>query len=222
MWSNLKGKDGIKPRSFNRSGCLGAGGNHILNDNFDSATLDPKWTWVNQGTSTAWISDGSLFVKSTTAATNVKALVMPAPSSGDFRAILKIGHVANSNPLGVCLVSSAGKIATLGLYYAGTQSLGTKFTNATTNAGNYAGPTSNFNSGSTYVLVRKTGTTIQLALPSVAGEDPDISSGTLTSGWNGPLNESVATFLGDIASVGLFLNGQGVIKCDWVRGYPTA
>lgn len=97
---------------------------NALDDEFESATLDPKWLWLNQGAGSYVLSQGSLILTSefTTASIDKQALVQVFSGGTAFKLRMKTSlTLANStNNGGLILYESAtGKNIVMGFYYGG-------------------------------------------------------------------------------------------------------
>jgi len=90
---------------------------HACNDEFSGASLDPKWSWINQGTSTAAIVRKRLrLTPQYNAADSNRILYQPSPA-GDFTVSCKCRLTSpkiNFVQAGLCLVSAGGQIIVWG------------------------------------------------------------------------------------------------------------
>ncbi len=107
-------------------------------DEFDDNTLNTsKWTWRNQGTATATIEDGALYLTApATASMDLKIIeqTLPGDTTWKYRAKVSMPPSSNGNLAGLSLVeSSTGKVVTfLFVYSSGAYQQVANFTNVTT------------------------------------------------------------------------------------------
>ena len=67
-----------------------------FDDEFDGTSLDPKWSWVNQGGATFAESDGNGRITAPTGTENWRMLVQTCPA-GDFTATFKFNYASKIN-----------------------------------------------------------------------------------------------------------------------------
>lgn len=91
-------------------------------DEFDAATLDPKWGWVNQGSATATLSHSYLHLAVPGAAdTQVRAVVQAVTGNWTLTArVALVGRLAANCGAGLCLRDNGtGKLVLLQLNHGG-------------------------------------------------------------------------------------------------------
>jgi hypothetical protein len=97
-----------------------------MDDEFEGVSLDPKWSWVNQGGATAVVQNGQLELTAPANSGNqVRILVQTLPAgSWEFRAKMAVsGALANYRNNGLALrETSTGRIASIEFYYSGGNS----------------------------------------------------------------------------------------------------
>ncbi|MDP9112273.1 MAG: hypothetical protein M3O20_01170 [Acidobacteriota bacterium] len=187
-------------------------------DEFEGASLDSKWVWGNQGTSTAASSVGSL--RLTPQADGVFHVIyqpLPPGSTWKFRA-----KIATTNP-----ATSAGDIG------------GIVALNGATGRGiysgwNYAASTIAAYEFSAYTVYSNpigTSSPPRFAVAEAqayAYWEVELSSGNLiyrvsTTGIEGSFATYMITAIGDADSIGLFMNSNSspasMLICDWFRDY---
>lgn len=188
---------------------------HSTDDEFEGTSLDGKWSWVNQGSSSVAFPGGGVMVA--TAAHSVtdshRLLTQTAPS-GDFTAIARVSAAFLASAYrgaGLCVrKSSDGKIVHWVIETNGTDIYlsAQRWTNATT----FSAGISSFNlstsgrlTGPIWLRLRKNGTNLELSW-SIDG-----------AAWSPVLvTEAIATFLSSFDEFGLifFANAGTAIAQD--------
>lgn len=171
-----------------------------MDDEFEGTALDPKWTWRNQGSTTASVAGGCLMLTGNTGATNISILEQTA--SGNFKIRAKLGaHLTtNYQRVGLAVVNNAsGKVITFDRLWEGLPKFAvTRWSSVTawnanvalTDLGNRFGPASHF----VYMEIEYDGTNIHFRL---SGNGVHFTTF---------LTEAAATFLGTPDRVGLNIN----------------
>jgi len=94
-----------------------------FDDEFEEPSLDAKWTWVNQGTSTAVVAQGACIMTSEAAAAESHRIIQQSIAAASFKVRTKCQLFGQGAYNGAGLVvgnSGSGKYYALGIYYTST------------------------------------------------------------------------------------------------------
>lgn len=203
---------------------------NAINDEFEATTLDPKWTWLNQGTFTASLAgDGSSFLSSTTSASadHLRVIYQTiAAGAFDVRCKMAIDTNNTTDIRGGLYVGlpSDGKCYALGWYYnSGTPYFYcNRYTNSNTFASSFSGTGTPaplaYGYGTPWIYLRLVydGTNITIY----------VSSTGILGSYFAIATETAASFLGTAPTIlGVYTDGaitssnpKGAIF-DWFRRY---
>lgn len=216
-------------RTVSASG--GAGGGNITpdthpnspnaqDDEFEEGTLNARWTWRNQGSATAPLSQGSVALTAAAASgDDLKIIEQTLPGGAcRYRARLAVDAAVNFSAGGMCILdSSSGKLITVGqASNSGPKYAVYKFNSVTSfNSAPYIAADSGAYGGTqqfVYFEIEYDGTNVFFR---VSGSGVDGTFQTLFS-------EAAASFIGAPDRIGLFVssnNGSLIVitACDWFR-----
>lgn len=192
-----------------------------MDDEFEETSLNGRWTWRNQSTTTATLYNGSLIMSPPVGAgENLRIIEQSVSGSWKFRARVSLHGTANYHSCGLCVINSgSGKVMTCSKVYdsgAGNEAYAvSKYTNVTTYSAALLANTDyadRFGSHQqfSYFEIEYDGTTLYFRM---SGDG--IVFDTVAS-------EAAATFLGAPDKIGIYcnvVNGSsapvGVV--DWFR-----
>jgi len=188
---------------------------HSNDDEFDGPSLDEKWAWLNQGTSTATMANGKVVFDLPASMDNTRGLIQPAPS-GDFTIIAKINanvREVNYSNFGIIAYNSANNRLVILGKGARLNNRSISVSRLTTTG--WSGDlylSHGIGGVDIYLKVMKVGTTLKFYYSL---------DGTC---WLWILDEDVATHIGALTSIGIAFyrnNNTPTEKmfglCDWFR-----
>lgn len=187
---------------------------HAMDDEFDDTSVNPKWSWINQGAATWTEQDGHGQITLLSGSDHTRLLVQPVPS-GDFSVIAKVELVTPLNDyfnFGPVLYNSANNKHVIGglcgrAYYNGAHVL-----KMSTTTGFYSNALVRaFPGDVAYMRIRLVGTTYYV----------DRSLDGVT--WINLFSETISTFLVALSHIGIgyfrnnTIGGTYYGKCHWFR-----
>lgn len=193
---------------------------HVMDEEGEGTVLDAKWTWVNQGTSTATFANGCLIMAPQQSATqNVRAIYQTVAGAFKWRVKFAIAATASFNRGGIALKNSGGnKLLEFGLFHNTTSDfhLYVNEDNSTTSTSSTA-----FNTGT----LPGFGLHSQFAYIEAEYDSTNIKFRYSLTGVEGTFVQVytalAATFLGTPDQLGLYADcfgtTSGLAIFDWAR-----
>jgi hypothetical protein len=198
----------------------------IIDDEFETAALNTKWLWRNQGSGTAVLKDGSVILKSPAASGDdwrqIYQVIASPGAAYDMRAKAAISIIGGFNYAGLSLQLAGGKFIVFGMQGLNLTIAG--YNNDTT----YGGYLPYQNNLSTtygtgwvpkYYRITFDGTSTWKFWVSLWGVDDN-------DAWRELLSTNINSgFLsGNPDRIGLAVNASdvtspGIMVCDWFRSY---
>lgn len=186
----------------------------VWDDEFNVESLDPKWSWVNQGTSAVTVSDSHVFLDAASGV-DVGRGIIQVPPTGDFTAIAKINmeaFIENYYGFGIGFFNSANnRMLHVGKRH-NAGNAGIWWIKQTTTSWGAEGLWGGYGATKMYVKIQRVGTTLKLSYSN---------TGLI---WQELLSEGVSVWMGAVTGIGLlvFRNNSNashkqIGMCDWFR-----
>jgi len=187
---------------------------HAKDDEFDDTSVNPKWSWINQGTAT-WEEQNGYGKLSMLSGTDHSRLFVQTIPTGDFTATVKIEILAPTNNyfnFGLVLYNSGNNRHVISGWCARSTYTGMHVLKMnSTSSFSADAHLRSWTGFEVYIRVRVVGTSYYVDRST----DGEI--------WTTVFNEAISTFLGTLTHVGLgyfrnnTVSGTYYGKCHWFR-----